>query len=232
MVAFFPKTGPLIRSLRLEQRLTQKQLAELLHLSDRTISKWERGAGLPDAGLLPELSRILKIPAEQLLSGELPANRKDVGNMKRIRFYRCPQCGNLLTSTNEAHISCCGRSLSPLLPRKAEGEHFFQAERSDGEWYLTTAHPMEKDHFLTFAAWVDLGADLPRPALSGTGRIPTAPCLQGRGALLRLQPGRAFYGNPPSLTAMPKNRQSGHASRLPVFFFAYSCPKFPVRWAV
>lgn len=115
------------------------------------------GAGLPDAGLLPELSRILKIPAEQLLSGELPANRKDVGNMKRIRFYRCPQCGNLLTSTNEAHISCCGRSLSPLLPRKAEGEHFFQAERSDGEWYLTTAHPMEKEHFLTFAAWVDLG---------------------------------------------------------------------------
>lgn len=157
MVAFFPKTGPLIRSLRLEQRLTQKQLAELLHLSDRTISKWERGAGLPNAGLLPELSRILKIPAEQLLSGELPANRKDVGNMKRIRFYRCPQCGNLLTSTNEAHISCCGRSLSPLLPRKAEGEHFFQAERSGGEWYLTTAHPMEKEHFLTFAAWVDLG---------------------------------------------------------------------------
>ena len=37
------KTGPLIRSLRLEQRLTQKQLAELLHLSDRTISKCERG---------------------------------------------------------------------------------------------------------------------------------------------------------------------------------------------
>lgn len=37
------KTGPPIRSLRLEQRLTQKQLAELLHLSDRTISKWERG---------------------------------------------------------------------------------------------------------------------------------------------------------------------------------------------
>ena len=115
------------------------------------------GAGLPDAGLLPELYRILKIPAEQLLSGELPANRKDVGNMKRIRFYRCPQCGNLLTSTNEAHISCCDRSLSPLLPRKAEGEHFFQAECSDGEWYLTTAHPMEKEPFLTFAAWVDLG---------------------------------------------------------------------------
>lgn len=120
------KTGPLIRSLRLEQRLTQKQLAELLHLSDRTISKWERRAGLPDAGLLPELSRILKIPAEQLPSGELPANRKDVGNMKRIRFYRCPQCGNLLTSTNEAHISCCGHSLSPSSPGKRKGSISFR----------------------------------------------------------------------------------------------------------
>lgn len=47
--------------------------------------------------------------------------------------------------------------LIPLLPRKAEGEHFFQAKCSDGEWYLTTAHPMEKEPFLTFAAWVDLG---------------------------------------------------------------------------
>lgn len=95
-------------------------------MSDRTISKWERGAGLPDAGLLPELSRILKIPAEQLLSGELPANRKDVGNMKRIRFYRCPQCGNLLASMNEAHISCCGRSLSPSSPGKRKGSISFR----------------------------------------------------------------------------------------------------------
>lgn len=86
----------------------------------------ETGAGLPDAGLLPELSRILKIPAEQLLSGELPANRKDVGNMKRIRFYHCPQCGNLLTSTNEAHISCCGRSLSPSSPGKRKGSISFR----------------------------------------------------------------------------------------------------------
>ena len=72
----------------------------------------ETGAGLPDAGLLPELSRILKIPAEQLLSGELPANRKDVGN--------------LLTETNEAHISCCGRSLSPSSPGKRKGSISFR----------------------------------------------------------------------------------------------------------
>lgn len=200
-------------------------------MSDRTISKWERGAGLPDAGLLPELFRILKIPAEQLLSGELPANRKDVGNMKRIRFYRCPQCGNLLTSTNEAHISCCGRSLSPSSPESGKGA--FLSGRTLRRRVVPDHRPPHGEGTLSHLRRMGgSGADLPRPALSGTGRIPTAPCLQGRGALLRLQPGRAFYGNPPSLTAMPKNRQSGHASRLPVFFFAYSCPKFPVRWAV
>ena len=46
------KTGALIRALRTEQGLTQKQLADRLHLSDRTVSKWERGAGCPDVSLL------------------------------------------------------------------------------------------------------------------------------------------------------------------------------------
>gem|GEM_PF-6362627 len=46
--------------------------------------------------------------------------------MKRIRFYRCPQYGNLLTSTNEAHISCCGRSLSPSSPGKRKGSISFR----------------------------------------------------------------------------------------------------------
>lgn len=207
------KNGPLIRSLRLEQRLTQKQPAELLHLSDRTISKWERGPVFRTPDCSRSFPGSLKIPAEQLLSGELPANRKDVGNMKRIRFYRCPQCGNLLTSTNEAHISCCGRSLSPLLPRKAEGEHFFQAECSDGEWYLTTAHPMEKEHFLTFAAWVDLGRIFlvrlyPKP--NGFLRLPAFKggalyfgCSRGTGFLRKPSPADSNAKKPAVGTRFP-----------------------------
>ena len=50
------KTGSLLRRLRLERGLTQRQVAERLHLSDRTVSKWERGQGCPDVGLLPALS--------------------------------------------------------------------------------------------------------------------------------------------------------------------------------
>ena len=46
------KVGALIRSLRRENRMTQLQLAEKLHISDRTVSKWERGLGCPEISLL------------------------------------------------------------------------------------------------------------------------------------------------------------------------------------
>lgn len=55
------KVGSLILSMRKEKGMTQKELADLMHLSDRTISKWERGQGCPDVSLLGELSNILEI---------------------------------------------------------------------------------------------------------------------------------------------------------------------------
>ena len=113
--------------------LTQNQLASALHLSDRTISKWERDLGLPDTALRPELSRMLGVPAERILEGTLSPNEPDGGNMKRTRFYRYPLCGNLLTSTGEAEISCCGRKLTALNPQPADSAHRLQAEIIDGE---------------------------------------------------------------------------------------------------
>lgn len=64
-------TGTLIAQLRKEQGLTQKQLAEQLHISDRTISKWERGAGFPDVSLLEPLADALHCSVVSLLEGRL-----------------------------------------------------------------------------------------------------------------------------------------------------------------
>jgi len=64
------KTGTIISAGRRQKGLTQKQLAEELHISDRTISKWERGAGFPDVALLIPLSTALDIPVLSLLQGE------------------------------------------------------------------------------------------------------------------------------------------------------------------
>lgn len=147
------KTGRLICQLRREQGMTQQQLADLLMLSPKTISKWETGAGSPDVSLLAPLAAVLGVSGEQLLQGQLEINETDGGNMKHLKFYRCAVCGNVLTGTGNGEVICCGRKLQPLAEQDMTGEHQVQLEEMDGEAYLTLAHPMEKGHFITFVAW-------------------------------------------------------------------------------
>lgn len=64
------KTGALIAEARKAKGLTQRQLAETLHISDRTVSKWERGAGIPDVALLEPLADALGLTVRSLLRGE------------------------------------------------------------------------------------------------------------------------------------------------------------------
>ena len=65
------KIGKFIASKRKEQGLTQLQLAEKLGITDRAVSKWETGKSLPDASLMPELCKLLKITINDLLCGEV-----------------------------------------------------------------------------------------------------------------------------------------------------------------
>ena len=69
------KIGKFISALRREKGMTQRELAERLHVSDRTISKWERGAGVPDASLMIGLSDLLGITVNELLTGERSADK-------------------------------------------------------------------------------------------------------------------------------------------------------------
>ena len=64
------KTGSFIAQVRKTIGLTQKELADKLSLSDKTISKWETGHGMPDVSVIPELCEILQISANELLAGE------------------------------------------------------------------------------------------------------------------------------------------------------------------
>lgn len=146
------KIGQLIRRLRQEQNLTQLQLAEHMNISDKTVSKWERGLGCPDLCLLPALSTLLGVTAEDLLSGELNANDSVGGNMKKLKFYVCPHCGNILTSTSDADISCCGKKLPALLPQKAADFEKLSVETIENEYFVTANHESTKEHYLTFAA--------------------------------------------------------------------------------
>ena len=64
------KTGEFIQQLRKAQGLTQKELADKLGISDKTVSKWETGNGLPDIASLSPLCKALGINVNELLSGE------------------------------------------------------------------------------------------------------------------------------------------------------------------
>ncbi|MDF2593740.1 MAG: putative transcriptional regulator [Clostridia bacterium] len=149
------KVGGLILQLRKEQGLTQKEIAVVLNISNKTVSKWERGLGCPDVSLLPELSKVLGADIQKVLEGELDPNSPDSGNINRIRFYVCPICGNILTSLSKAAISCCGRKLNPLIPHKHIDYHQMLIQEMDIYHYLTIDHEMKKSHFISFIAYVD-----------------------------------------------------------------------------
>ena len=64
------KIGKFIADMRKAQGMTQKQLADLLSVTDKTISKWETGNRLPDASILLKLSSVLRVDVNELLAGE------------------------------------------------------------------------------------------------------------------------------------------------------------------
>ena len=82
------KIGKIIAEMRKEQNLTQVDLAEQLGISNKTISKWECGNGMPDYAVIDELCAILKINVNELLSGErLPSqdyNKKAEENIMSL----------------------------------------------------------------------------------------------------------------------------------------------------
>ena len=64
------KFGNFIKSLRKEKKLTQKELGEKLNITDKAISKWERGLSFPDIAMLNSLASFFEIDVSELLNGE------------------------------------------------------------------------------------------------------------------------------------------------------------------
>lgn len=146
------KIGKLIYALRNEKGMTQLQLAELMNISDKTVSKWERGLGCPDVSLLLELSNIFNVDLSEMLSGQIAVNDVHGGNMKRIKVYVCPNCGNVITALTDTSISCCGKKLLPLELKKAEITDRLTVEIIEDDYYISTDHEMTGEHYISFVA--------------------------------------------------------------------------------
>lgn len=150
-------TGAVIRKLRENKKMTQEELAEKVFVSSKAVSKWETGQGFPDVSLIEPLAKALDISVIELLSGEDIRNLNRSSNMTKGRFYVCPVCGNVIQTTGEAVVSCCGITLPPLEPEISDTEHGIKVEIVEDEYYVTVDHPMEKDHYISFIAAVSDG---------------------------------------------------------------------------
>lgn len=147
-------TGAVIKRLREQRKLTQEELADRIHVTGKAVSKWETGQGFPDISLLEPLAKELGISVIELLSGEDIRNQNRSFNMLKGQFYVCPVCGNVIRSTGEALISCCGITLVPAGPEEPDPEHEIFVESVEDEYYVSLAHPMTKDHYISFLAAV------------------------------------------------------------------------------
>ena len=175
-------TGSTIRRLREAKGLTQSELAQLLSVSSKAVSKWETAKGLPDISLLEELARALGVSVTELISGDTVINKNRSCNMLRCKLHVCPVCGNIIPSTGEAVIGCCGLPLPPLEAEEPDEDHSIRIESVEDEHFITIGHPMRKEHFISFLAFA--GSDrLQLVKLYPEGEAQTRLSLRGGGIL-------------------------------------------------
>lgn len=147
-------TGATIKRLREAKGLTQSQLADAIGISSKAVSKWETAKGLPDITLIEPLAKALGVSVAELMSGNTINNHNLSANILRSKFYVCPLCGNIIHSTGNAMISCCGITLPALDAEDADSGHEINIEKIEDENFITINHEMTKAHFISFIAHI------------------------------------------------------------------------------
>ena len=175
-------TGATVKALRESRNMTQAELAERIGVSSKTVSKWETAKGLPDISLLQPLAEALGISVIELMNGQPIINKNTSANMLRSKFYVCPICGNAIHSLGSAVVSCCGITLPPLEAEETDEPHGIQVENVEDEHFITLDHPMTKEHFISFLAYVTTDR-LQMVKLYPEGNAETRMQLRGRGVL-------------------------------------------------
>ena len=147
-------TGAAIKSLREAKGLTQAELALRIGVTDKAVSKWETGKGLPDISLLQQLATALDTSVIELMTGVQIINKNRASNMLRTKFYVCPVCGNIIHAIGDTLISCCGITLPALEAEPFDATHPLSIEAVENEYFVSIQHDMTKQHYISFLAHV------------------------------------------------------------------------------
>ena len=148
------KIGNLLRELRKEKGMTQREVAEKLSVMPKTVSKWETGNGFPDVSVLSDLAQILGVSEKVLLGGTLIQNTTEAGNLKRISFFVCPDCGSFMQGIGASEVTCCGKTVEPLKAVSADDAHIVNVSEIEDDFYVEFDHEMTKEHYISFVSYV------------------------------------------------------------------------------
>lgn len=146
-------TGKIIKELREKKGLTQVELANMIGVSDKTVSKWETSKGLPDITLIEPLAKALNISVIELMSGDYVINKNKASNIEKSKLYVCPICGNIIHSMGETVITCCGITLPRLEAEEIDNAHRIQLEKVEDDLFIEINHEMTKEHYISFIAY-------------------------------------------------------------------------------
>jgi len=147
-------TGATIKTLREKKGLTQAELADILGVSSKAVSKWETAKGLPDISLIEALANTLSVSVMELMTGDTVINKNISSNILRSKFYVCPVCNNIIKTVGDAVISCCGITLPTLDAEEINENHRITIEKIEDEYFISVNHDMTKEHFISFVAYL------------------------------------------------------------------------------
>ena len=148
------KNGKLLCGLKKSKGMTQKEVANKLGVVPKTVSKWETGHGFPDVSTVSALAEILGVSEKTILSGEISQNLEDSGNMKRTKFYVCPNCGGFMQGIGGSQIVCCGKQIEPLKANSVDDEHIIHISEIEDDYFIEFNHEMIKEHYISFVSYV------------------------------------------------------------------------------
>lgn len=143
--------------LRRRSGMSQQEVAATIGVTRQTVRNWESGRGLPDISLIESLAAALGVSVAELLTGDVRQNANRAGNMLRSRFYVCPICGNVVHALGEGSFSCCGSQLISQEAEEPDEHHNATVTYLDGSWHVLIDHPMTKQHYISFIAYVTSG---------------------------------------------------------------------------
>ena len=146
--------GSRIKIAREKKGLTQTELADILGVSSKAVSKWETARGLPDISLIEPLAHALSVSVMELMTGNTVINKNISSNILRSKFYVCPVCHNIIRTVGDAVISCHGITLPPLEAVEVDENHQITIEKVEDEHFITINHDMTKEHHISFITYL------------------------------------------------------------------------------